>query len=184
MKLYRILETTGVAGHNYQTVGVLETDAGNIKTLESVATRIPEGIYRYTKINDSPAGTFSYLLLQVPGRRKIRLGYTSVDTDGTYSILCGKDFAYSTDLDRLVFQHSLEEWRRIITSLPIQGRLQVATRISPGLERPSCVSLAKETIYDLHPEFLGSLAQEPQPRQVSNRPLDAFPLDTLDLDIL
>jgi hypothetical protein len=180
MKLYRILETTGVAGHNYQTVGVLETDAGNIKTLESVATRIPEGTYRYTKVNDAPAGTFSYLLLEVPGRRKIRLGYTPVDTDGIYSILCGEDFAYSTELDRLVFQHSMEVWRRIIMSLPIEGRLQVASRISPGLGRLSCVSLAKETVYDLHPDLLSSLAEEPQPRQVSNRPVDALPLDVLD----
>lgn len=180
MKLYRILETTGVAGHNHQTVGVLETDAGNFKTLESVANRIPEGTYNYRKVNDSPSGMFTYLLLEVPGYKKIKLGYTPVDTDSIYTILCGKEYAYSTEIDRLIFQYSLEDWRHFITSLPLEGHVQVVSRISPGLGKVSCLGLAKETVYDLHLELLSSLSEEIPPRRDDSRPVDALPLDVLD----
>jgi len=178
MKLYRIAETNGVGGHNYQTAGILEVGDAALKTIEGILTRLKEGVYRYQKVNDTPSGIFTYLQIFVPGRRDVRLGYTTVDSDSLYTIQCGKEYAYSTELDKLIMQPSLEEWKQFIGLVPRTGTLQIVSR-TYSAPRLLCVNLAKEMIYDLHQEILNSFEEPILPKPAKIRPVDTVSTEAL-----
>jgi hypothetical protein len=178
MKLYRIAETHGIQGHNYQTAGVLETDSHTLRTIEGILTRLKPGVYRYQKVNDTPSGIFTYLQVFVPGRRDVRLGYTTVDSDELYTIQCGKEYAYATELDKLVMQPALQEWKEFIGTVPAKGSLQIVARTNSA-PRVLCVELAKDTIYDLRQEILDSIEEPTPPKQGPIRPVDTVPTEVL-----
>jgi len=179
MKLYRFAETEGVYGHNYQTVGILEGPSGTLKTIEPILTRLKEGTYRWRKVNDTPSGIFTYMQLFVPGRRDVRLGYTIVDTDQLYTIQVGKEFDYSIELDRLISAPSLQEWKAFVSTLPLEGTLQVVSRLN-GTPRQPCLNLAHQRVYALPQETLGSVEESLWPVVEPKRPEDVVSLDILE----
>ena len=178
MKLYRIAETHGITGHNYQTVGVLESDTHTLRTIEGILTRLKPGVYRYQKVNDTPSGIFTYLQVFVPGRRDVRLGYTTVDVDDMYTVQCGREYAYSAELDKLIIQNSLPQWKQFIGSVPASGTLQIVARTNQA-PRVLCVELAKDTVYGLRQEILDSIEEPTPPRQAPIRPVDTVSTEVL-----